>query len=828
MLINSQTIGDVRQKIGTGGRFSTRFQRMVDELSTNWAALHTGNDVPYNAMALGMVAATIDPASSAAGSSGVPGINYQSRSKTDFSTRAIACLKAYKAVSTTFHNYAGAHMALAIDWTWAQMTSGERSSFSTWVQTVDNWSFNQHPADIINSQVAGVRAAELMAGIAFYGNGQIDSWASSKVANFPSRFHAPDGITGFDSFLAGHEDRMGGDPPEGWSYGFNYTHPQLWYGEEAYRTAMGGSLSTHYGSTAVTTLRMIPAKMAALMLPLEEASGSPPGGHYFAMFAPYRTQVRFTMANAEFQWSLGAAIGRYATVDSTTAEVGQWLATNRVGEPQSDNVVFVRYNVPYMLMGSSVAPTATSPADRYPLSYRVGESRVVFRTSWTDTNGGFVQIDTQKWAKGAISPKQSGGLVIHRKGPAVTKGAGDSGNIEFSGSLTGSASQMIFPDRSVTEKQAEYDDMGGTRQIHNTVVKSSTDFTNGSVKDAQSTIRMHVLGGVGVQYVGQDLTRSYDSTSTPDTDGANPTRIRNYWRHLVYFDPPSTADSIKVMVFDRTQTVSTAFVPTDMVRFSGLTVEAVAASTAAGPARNPSTVASSNYAGTVYHPGGGTQGLVTWSSVVTVTATQTAAGTNNKTIVTPVLPVSVQAIRVGGPSSNGSSWTTSDTAAAFSCEATDPYGVRYDPTLASDWSAYHSGSYRIELTNTNPSSIDVFLKTIEVGDSTLVPNTAARMNGGSFVGATLGTNAAFFNSTGETCSTGSLILESSGTYLTLIAGLTPSGSYTATRGANISDVTNLDGASTSLAWTASTAGTMRVRIVASAAGTGAGNTVGWS
>jgi hypothetical protein len=821
MFINSQTMGDVRQKIGTGGRFSTRFQRLVTELDTNWATLDSGQNTPYCAMALGMVAATIDPASSASGSSLVPGITY-GKTKSEYSTRAMACLKAWKTANApTYPWLTGMPIALAIDWTWSGMTAGQRSSLSTWCQTIDNaGNLNNHPGDMVNTQLGHVRASELMTGIALYGNGIVDAWASSKVANYASRFRGANGITAFDSWLAGSTS-MGGDPPEGWSYGFNYQQPALLYAEEGYRTAVGGSLSTHYGSTALDTLRMLPAKMAGVMLPLGEVSGSFPGGHEFMMFAPYRTEISFRMPQPLFQWQLGAVIGRYASIDSTTAGVGQWLVENRVGEPTSDGIAFAALcTPPYILMGSSVAPTAVSPNTAYPMSYRMGESRVVLRTAngFSDTNAGFVGIDTQKWGKGAISPRQSGALVIHRKGPVITKGAVQSGNAEFSDHLTGAASHMIFPDRTVSAKQTNKDSMGGTRKIVATLVTSSTDFTNGATTDFLSTLRLQFSSGAAtMQYVGQDLTRSYDSDATPDTTN-NPTRVSSYWHHLVYFDPASTSDTLKLLVFDRTITKSSNFWQTDMIRFASTPI-VTAASTVAGPTRIPSPTTSSNYDTVPYFSTGGTLGHVTYSSATAITSSLAASGINNKAVVTPLLPASVQVVRVGGPNGDGSSWTNNSS--GYSLEATDPYGVRYVPApIGDDWEGYLSGSYRIEITNTNPTATDNFLKAIEVGDSTITAAAVTLMNGGS--------NAAFFNSTGETCSTGSVVFPSSGTFRTVIAGLTPGGSYTATKGSNISDVTNLDSGSTSLSWTASTAGTMRVRIAVPTAGGGANGTVGWS
>jgi hypothetical protein len=829
MFINSQTIGDVRQKIGTGGRFSTRFQRLVDELDTNWATLHSVSARHMNAHALGYVAATIDSASSANGSSGVPGINYGSRTKTDYSTRAHACMDAWIAtVSTQFPSYEGLQMALALDWTWAAMSTTQRRAYSSWVQTVDAYtSLIEFPGQIVTAQANEAKGSQIMGAIALYGNGYADDWASSKVAGYSARWRSSQGISHAESFVSGHE--MGGDPLEGPGYGWDYLTPDLLYVEEAVRTATGGSKSTHYGSTGITCLRKVPTRMAAMLLPLEEVSGSLPGGHRFSMFTGYRAAVRFPVAQARFQWSIGAITGLFEGIDSTTVGLGRWLQENRCGEPASDGIVSAaQCTPPYTLMASSVTPTAVSPATLgLPLAFRYGESRAVMRGSWTDTNGWFVAVETQKWGKGEISPRQSGAIVVHRKGPVLTRAGTDSGNNEFTNNLTGAASQMVFPDRTKSAKQTFLDSMGGTRRLDNAaVIQGSSAFVEGGTFDLLSTTRLQfATGSAPLHYVGQNLERSYDSTSTPGSQ-AGSTRVSQYWRHVAVVEPADTGTTLRLFVFDRTVTTSSNFVQTDCLRLVHAPA-VTAASTTAGPARVPSPTASSNYADTPYFSTGGTHGHVTYATATAIIASSTNDGTNNKAVITLLLPAANQVVVAGGPSSAGSSF--SNDAGGFSLEGTDLYGVRYTPApVGSEWAALHSGSYRAEITNAAPATTDAFLKTIEVGDSTMTASAVVLMNGGSFIGASLGTNAAFFNSTGETCSTGSLIVPSSGTFSAVIAGLTPGGSYTATKGSNISDVTNLDSGSTSLSWTASTAGTMRVRIAVPTAGGGANGTVGWS
>jgi hypothetical protein len=830
MFINSQTIGDVRQKIGTGGRFSTRFQRLVDELDTNWATLHSGSAIHQNAHALAYVAATIDSASSANGSSGVPGINYGSRTKTDYSTRAHACMDAWIAnVSTVFPSDQGLQMALALDWSWPAMSTAQRRAYSSWVQTVDSYTaLVAFPGEIVTSQANQAKGSQIMGAIALYGNGYADDWASSKVSGFADRWRSSQGISHIESFVSGLE--MGGDSLEGPGYGWDYLTRDLPIVEEAVRTATGGSKSTHYGSTGVTVLRQLPTRMAAMLLPLEEASGSLPGGHRFTMFQGYRSAVRFPVASNVLQRSVGAVIGLYNGIDSTTVGLGQWLVENRCGEPGSDGIVSAAQCTPlYTAMGSSVAPTAVSPATLgLPLAFRYGETRAVIKTSWTDTNAAFFTVDTQKWGKGSISPRQSGAIAIHRKGPVITRAGTESGNVEFSNNLTGAASQMVFPDRTKSAKQNARDSMGGTRQLDSApLIQGSSAFVNGGTFDLLSEYRQQFASSAApLHYIGQNLERSYDSTATSDTT-YNPTRVSNYWRHVVVTEPASTSETLRVFVYDRTITTSTAYVQTDCLRVVNAPT-VTAASTTAGPSRVPTPTNSSNYADTPYFSTGGTFGHTTYSSARLLVVSSTSAGTNNKAFITPLLPAANAVVVVGGPSSNGSSWSQ-DSTVGFSLEGTDLYGVRYTPTpITSDWAGLHSGSYRVEITNADPASADQFLKTIEVGDSTITGSSVVFMNGGSFIGASLGTNAAFFNSTGETCSTGSLIVPSSGTFTAVITGFTPSASYTATRGSNISDVTNLDTGSTSLSWTASTAGTMRVRIAVPTAGGGANGTVGWS
>jgi hypothetical protein len=648
---------------------------------------------------------------------------------------------------------ASASMLVTYDWIHPFFNYSERAYILNALKPIDKIK----DPNVFDADSSSRRFTKLITGISFYGDGVDDAWALSKINAYPALFRELTGVTRSESELGGDDGGAG----HGISYHFTPTIPNILIGEEAYRTAFNIPKDAHYGSSDIKVLRTKPQHFSYLILPLAKPDPKQPGGRAYLIEKNWKAPAFSTVSSYNIfnNFWLTAIAGIYQYSDPDVASLAQWLLEQRVGliatgeKAMLSNFIFSKF-----IMGPSTRPTPKSPAElNLPLSKYFHEGKIIIRNDWNNLDSSYITILLNEWSRNSYgrSPTWPGAFQIHRKGPQVINQGGVGGHDWGSSGGVGSGNMMIFPDRS-RDFSIKYDNLGGHRSGE---AASAADFIQNSVGDTRDELRYSIANltrGMDVDYVYVDITRAYSSTRY--TDRFNPPRISSYTRQIVNFRPQTYAvDSDRMIIFDRATTTDTKYSKEWLFHTAGEPM--VNGIQSPGPARN-----------------GSTEGKWTYTGATEVTATNTVAGSNGKTYLTPLFPENRVIIKVGGPNASGFSWKED------SHEYENPYGV-HDPYKVVPGTAerdQYVGRYRIEITPATPSLYDSFLNVIEVGDAGFGRSPTSLVEGANFIGARVGDRIAVFSRLEQNLTQGSFTIPIPGTYKVLIADLHKFSQYTIT------------------------------------------------
>ena len=642
---------------------------------------------------------------------------------------------------------------IAYDWLYPLLSTQDRLTLVDWMKYADAKNDEGTPFTVYAASIRGYR---VMSGLAVYGDGIDDQWATTKIGQYGAYYRDPTGVTRSESDLGGND----GSAAEGISYGFSYTMRRTLLPEEAYRTANGISVANHYSGQDTRFFRYQPQHLLYRILPWATPYASLPGGRQYVLEKGHYNKAWGGAAEHEYSLWLSVVAGLYQTIDPNVSQLAAWLLQNRTG-PLAENDVYILNDWVFgkFIAGptSTIAPKSPTELGLSPTRY-FHEGRFVFRSSWDDLDASYVTMNVNQWHRSpwGRSPLQPGAFQVHRKGPQVINQGGLTGH-DWGATGAGPANMLIFPDRTQAASTGDWDDLGGHRRyiyVQNNM-RGSIDFVQESVADTLDAMRYTLADAQNdVDYVYADVTRAYNSTRFKDD--YNPARVSEVVRQMVYFRPaqPST-DPVRLVIFDRATTTNTKFEKEWL--FHTATEPSVN-----GTATNGQPVR-----------GGHGDRHVTYTGATRVTATNTLAGSNGRTFLTPLLPESRTIVKIGGPNAAGQSWV------ADSHEYEGPYGDRHP--YGSAWGPeimQYVGMYRIEVIPTTPALSDVFLNVVEVGDANMsAPTPTALLPGVGLAAARVGNRIAVFNKASAAVNTGSFTVDQAGTFKIHIADLTPLGEY---------------------------------------------------
>lgn len=730
---------------------------------------------------------------------GTTGITY-GNSQTTYSDRAIDCLLDAEAAGAADAYYPGCLLPISYDWLHAAMTSGERATISAWlISSVDTGSPSvEVPGNPFNSQVVVKRCLKILTALAAAGDGTDETWCTATLAKWDDYFRSDASHARAESQLGGDE----GDTGQGTLYGWAYSWPVSLFAEEGYRTAYNISRSTHYLDADARYLKTTMRAMAHISLPHAPSDGTKPGGYRYTMWrGPYAGWRTWTAD--EHRLTLPMLRAAYDGVDQDAANLAQWLITNRTGV----NTGVVDYVLSCLIGSKSVTAESPSTIGLSPIE-ACTSGRFMFRPQW-EANGAdgtpLVTFTAAKWGEAGAAGTMyyNGHFTVDRKGPQIiTRGSATSGH-EYH--YQGNRNTLAFPDRTITAPRSAYDTHGTVRW--NGDSSSVADWVEDSVFDYLGDATRSRLSG-DVSYVLADLTRSYDMGGTTQFGSSttdNPPRVTKVVRHFIYFHPatPGT-DSERILVFDRYTLTSTDFTPTFMLGTAGVPI-VDGTETANSPSRNGTGHGHWSYAG-----------------ATTITASNTAQGSDGLTVVTCLLPTSRTIVKAGGPNESGAWWQTSGT---LSCEFIDLYGERHarygDISTGSEMELY-AGRYHVQVSPSSVATDGVFAHAIEVGDSSMTPATVHAITGSGWGGGGIGSRLGVFGLDGESKTSGTFVLpDVSGTYKLLIGSLAVNTTRTLTPGASVT----IEGSGSAYAASSGASGSFYVTVVITAGGNTASRTV---
>ncbi len=811
-------VAGIQSKLA-GGTWTAEFQAFVDYLNGQTLAQNKSNSQTWLPLAAGyaFVAQTY----------GVAGVTYGGNLAAFYSGRAHTLFVDFIALYNVMQCLSGWAAALTYDWAYTTFSAAEKPQAVALFRSADPGLCAA--TQVFNTAAAGGRANKVMGALALLGDGSASdtAWATATIDAFgTSLFRGTTGITSSESYISGAT----GGGAEGFVY-WNFVDAVgsinvVQAAEEAYRTAEGLSLATHYGTSATDVLRYHPQMVASAEAPFNYAAASGSALAQWALWRSWAGGAVETIYNAAAIFmELAAHVGIFAAIDSTMAGMSQWLLTNRVTPPLGlTSSYYAGYVLPYFILGRHDV-TPVTPSTVIPLSERRTHEGYFLRTGWTTADTEVI-VATPRWAtdSGAYMNRRPGSFMVWRKGIQVTE-SGAFGHEPAEGG-TWSRNILTFPDATLTTPASAFDTGGAARFLVDAshgavdlVADGRQDFRGASASLLTDYLASDGGAGRDVDYIRVDLTRSYDSTTEHDI--YNPARISSYVREFVWFRSavPGT-DPERCVILDRATTTDTKYekrwlyhpAMTNVV--TGPTVTGQS-STVAGPSRGLT----------------GTGGKTTYVDATLVTGANVAGTMSGSSFLTPLLPASRNVVVVGGPNSSAVSWQNTGCANSFGCagsvndshETEDAYGHAMGVSgIPSAQYVPFAGAWRVEVIPGTPALADTFLNVVEVADAGGSPSTTVLVSGTNCVGARVGNRYAIFGAA-ATWSTGSFKLPTAGTYKVLVANFTgPTRALVG--GANITSIVTAEGA-TSSPFTVASAGVIYLTIVVNTNGTGAANTV---
>lgn len=794
--LNPCVYDDFLSTISSGAGVNyTQFQGMLTEIN-NFSSLFTSCDrqfkCPQWAFAAAVAYYTYDDIQGY-------GFNFNGNDKAAY--LALVKFALDRGAGATPTNYGSWGYAAALDLVWDGLTGAEKTTYSTWLITVEDVSNKCYqPGSLLNtglnnSQVFVCWASMQAVAIVLLNETSYQgSWAATNYANFDAAFgDTSTSVMKFEYYYAYSDNTCGGEPSEGIAYGWGYDAEHGIPALEMRRLATGASKQTFWGASHMKMFECWTNGFANLTQLWDE------GTTVHRFWSTYRMGPGYTLTDPSFVLTARAMQWAYS-YDTTIAGVAKWLEQNRTGALPTSGSAALSHGAVYMMMTPAVAPTSVSPVTAgYPLATYAGKNYVMIRESWTDPHAATVYINARKWQAGNdIKQRCPGGVYLSKDGfmSVATGGWSNANSVE---TWYGWGNCLAFPDRSVDEPRGYYDNQGTARQTTGNFY--TVNFTDTGTFDQLDEVRTSFATGSRVtHYVGLDLNRSYDSDNTPDaTSGGtlNPTRISSYFRDV---GVAILADRTVVVEHDRAITKSTNFHHTYMVRFPfDVTVDG---SGSAGPDRTPTSCES-------WIPGTGliqcptsTHGYTTYTGATKACGSATTNGADGKMCARFLLPSSKTIILAGGPDEDANYW---DVTSGYSMEGVDLYGNRFyingagfpSGAGATAVDKHYASRYRIEETCSTPSTTCVFLTVKELMASTGTESTIAAWTGGTgyrcaAITPPSGTKVVFcYGTDGWSKTSGSAIFETAGTYNVQWCSANPSANHSFSKGANITSITRV-------------------------------------
>lgn len=723
------------------------------------------------------------------------------------------------------------------DWVNDRLTGPNKTTYANWFKTADNLTGSPNP--IVVEEVSKREFIQVFANalkddhVLFTGGGSADAWAAAHIADFSAKFRDTTGCTRLASAFGGDT----GTAPLGISYDLGHMITRNYNGEDAWRTTQGVSRSTHWGGTSGVNdtryFRYTPLHYLYRIFPFAPVDAGFPGGRQ------YRWEKGFYMVdgqscanNAANSWLMWQVVAAYNGVNNPTAQLGQWLLENRIGQSLS-TANYREYIGKFIYALNTV--TAASPDTLGLVPTKMfDDGRFISISDWTSANAFYYVVENLKFLRDGTdhSGYNPGALQVAYNGPSIVNQGGIGSHDWGMGQYAGAVNIDLFVDRSVTHVSSLQNDSGAARRaLGPGDMVGTTSLAEDSVADrrgknsqsAADELRYFIAtGGRLANYVFADVTRAYQSDQYQEPGSVE--KVTSVVRQKVCF-PPTVVGTDSGVFFVFTQyTISTSDRTSGQILHEqhwhtvGEPIVTGYSSTAAGPSRGDGTTVD-GFPATAH-----TQGITTYSGGnPVITATNTVNGSNNKCFITPMQPATT-VIKVWGPNGSGDNWQT----ASHNYES--PYGLMTAPGAVptADVQQYDALG-RVEFHDAVFALTGYRLTCIEVAPSSSATITST-MNGatGTMAYAMFGNNRwVAFPISGIALTSGTLVIRCSGaTSGKLFIPALGLGQRTLTPGANI----NIEGAGAGVAYAGANAlvgssQSIELSIAVSADGSGAANTI---
>lgn len=629
--------------------------------------------------------------------------------------------------------------ALAYDWLFDLLTSGERMQIVTYVN-VQNPKLDRikDPWDDRSSQTV---ARRVLAGLAFWGDG-VDDLSAEGLIGYYDTAVVNGGMLDAHNFVAADD----GGASEGFDYAVRGDESSTILNTlkvvEGWRTANGLSRAEVYLTPAGNVFRYFPQWLAYLIRPHGDPDPTRVGGYKRYLYKTHHMEAISMPSEYNTLRAIMASLRLYKDLDPDVASLVEWLIQNRTGDVRNTKTdVNVENKMLFSLVFGEKGIQPRSPSDLgLPLSKVFdGMGWVAMRTGWDQLIDSMVTFIASPFKRSFYTNWNQNSFTIDRRGPLALN-SGLTGHQGYA-NITIAHNTMIFPDITVIQRRADNWDEGGQREDFPAPVTNARMLTPGSSYDFGGVKRFQAANpatGLDFDYVFGDATRAYNGPA--NHDNKNSLKVNLFTRQFVYFRPNAPGESDRIVIFDRTETTDTRFEKRWLLHTTG----------------NP------NVDGTERLE---REGKWTYTGAGLVTATNTVNGSAGKLFARTLLPASRRIVKIGGPGH----------------EFEDAYDLNrpfktFDPNNLQ--LAQYAGTYRVEVIPAVPSTSDLFLHVLETTDATVAtPAPTGLLSGTGIVGARVGARVAAFSRTESPITTGDLTIDQAGPYRVLLCDLIPGAEY---------------------------------------------------
>jgi hypothetical protein len=732
--LSSSTLPEIRTRLA--GPLKNDFQQFVNFLDSEYGTIASASDFHLGVRNYCFLYA-VGP---------VTGINY-GRSRADYGTKG-AELTRKLAASGGLSGYTQ-QMVSGYDWCYQALTASDKATVVARLKDVVQKPYGPGNArNPFHHVEIKDRANYILAGLAFANDGIDDLEAARRITAYSELWTGDGGILPAENFIAGGD----GGVSSGTAYSVAGTggDSQIVTSmllSEGWRTAMG--LTRDAVFAANNGFRYFPQWMAYSVLPFRRADGVQ------VLYSTHQTD-RGTQAVGFVDLSLTlASLRLYRDIDPQMAGLAEWLNQNQTGRVPQSGVVGRRSAAlgNFIFNPGNVTPQSPSALNLPLTKLFRGLGWLVMRTGWEDTGDSVITFTAAPYTrKPSYANHDHGGFTVDRNGPLVIN-AGAGIHHAFQENTRAHNTLMFTNPAEPVNSWPEYWDMGGQRLLFG-IPAGISELVKGSQWDIGGIKRSDLDNNTAAHdydYAYADVTRAYNGPL--NSDSYNTKKVQLFSRQFVYFRRPSGSGSDRIIVFDRTETVSTQFEKRWQLHPAGRGaggrsfVISGHSGVAAGPVRN-----------------GTSTGRQTFTQPDTITITNTENGSNGRLFWKPLLPASRILVEVGGTGH----------------EFEDAYGKQISEASSfSPENAQYVGNYTLELQPAIKTNLsEIFLNVLEATTPSQNAATATNLiNGTSTVGAAVGDRMAIFKRTEGYVSSDTFSVPRSAQYRILLCDLQPGMNY---------------------------------------------------